>query len=215
MQTASDLISSIYKSRNTIIKLMEIQEYNVEDYQHFSISDVNIMYQNKQLDMLIEKKVENPSTKRKQKVYISYSLGKTLRGANIQEMIDDLFNLDETLTKEDTLYIITKDEMNDTMVNYLKHLWETEGYFVIIQSIKRLQFNILEHVMVPPHRIMSDEEIEEMKTKYNITNLGEQLPEISRFDPVSQAICLRPGQVCEIIRASKTAIKSMYYRYCI
>jgi hypothetical protein len=56
MQTASDLISSIYKSRNVITTLMEKQGYNVEEYEHFSISDVNLMYQNKQLDMLIEKK---------------------------------------------------------------------------------------------------------------------------------------------------------------
>jgi len=214
MQTASDLISSIYKSRNVITTLMEKQGYNVDEYEHFSISDVNLMYQNKQLDMLIEKKEEDKKSKRKQKVYISYYLGKTLRSANIQEMIDDLFNLEETLTKDDTLYIITKDEMNETMVNYLKHLWETEGIFVVVQNIRRLQFNILEHSMVPPHRIMSDEEIEEVKTRYNITEMT-QFPDISRFDPVSQAICLRPGQVCEIIRASKTAVQSMYYRYCI
>ena len=214
MQTASDLISSIYKSRNVITTLMEKQGYNVEEYEHFSISDVNLMYQNKQLDMLIEKKEEDKKSKRKQKVYISYYLGKTLRSANIQEMIDDIFNLEETLTKDDTLYIITKDEMNETMVNYLKHLWETEGIFVVVQNIRRLQFNILEHSMVPPHRIMSDEEIEEVKTRYNITEMT-QFPDISRFDPVSQAICLRPGQVCEIIRASKTAVQSMYYRYCI
>jgi len=193
---------------------MEKQGYNVDEYEHFSISDVNLMYQNKQLDMLIEKKEEDKKSKRKQKVYISYYLGKTLRSANIQEMIDDLFNLEETLTKDDTLYIITKDEMNETMVNYLKHLWETEGIFVVVQNIRRLQFNILEHSMVPPHRIMSDEEIEEVKTRYNITEMT-QFPDISRFDPVSQAICLRPGQVCEIIRASKTAVQSMYYRYCI
>ena len=214
MQTASDLISSIYKSRNVITTLMEKQGYNVDEYEHFSISDVNLMYQNKQLDMLIEKKEEDKKSKRKQKVYISYYLGKTLRSANIQEMIDDLFNLEETLTKDDTLYIITKDEMNETMVNYLKHLWETEGIFVVVQNIRRLQFNILEHSMVPPHRIMSDEEIEEVKTRYNITEMT-QFPDISRFDPVSQAICLRPGQVCEITRASKTAVQSMYYRYCI
>jgi DNA-directed RNA polymerase subunit H (RpoH/RPB5) len=61
---------------------------------------------------------------------------------------------------------------------------------------------------------LSEEEVEEVKIKYNINKLS-QLPEISRFDPVAQVIGIRPGQVCEIIRSSKTAVNSKYYRVCI
>ncbi len=50
--------------------------------------------------------------------------------------------------------------------------------------------------------------------RYNITDKS-QFPQISRFDPVAKAICLRPGQVCKIIRPSKTAIETTYYRFCI
>ena len=50
--------------------------------------------------------------------------------------------------------------------------------------------------------------------KYNISK-PELLPEISRFDPVAKAICIRPGQVCKITRPSKTAIETNYYRICI
>jgi hypothetical protein len=64
-------------------------------------------------------------------------------------MIDDLFNVEEVLTKEDTLFIIVKDEVNETLLNTLKHIWETDKIFIIIQPLKRLQFNILEHVLVP------------------------------------------------------------------
>jgi DNA-directed RNA polymerase subunit H (RpoH/RPB5) len=62
--------------------------------------------------------------------------------------------------------------------------------------------------------VIDDEELTTIKTKYNITD-DNQLPDISRFDPMAQAICLRPGQVCEIIRPSKTAIQSKYYRLCV
>jgi DNA-directed RNA polymerase subunit H (RpoH/RPB5) len=50
--------------------------------------------------------------------------------------------------------------------------------------------------------------------KYNITD-KIQFPDISRFDPVARVIGLRPGQVCNIIRASKTAIEANYYRICV
>ena len=41
-----------------------------------------------------------------------------------------------------------------------------------------------------------------------------QFPEISRFDPVAQAIGIRPGEVCEILRPSPVSIVAKYYRIC-
>lgn len=213
-QNSSALISTIYNSRKIILDLMEKQGYNVNDYSKFSVNEVNSMKQNNQLDMLLEKKEDDPITKRKNKIYIRYYLGKTIRPANLQEMIDDLFNLEEILSKDDTLFIITKDEINETLTNELKHIWETDGIFIVIESIKRLQFNILNHTLVPEHRVMIETEVVEIMKKYNITD-KIQLPDISRFDPVARAIGLRPGKVCHIIRPSKTAIEANYYRICI
>jgi DNA-directed RNA polymerase I, II, and III subunit RPABC1 len=214
-QNHSSLISSVYKARMTILELMDKQGYNVDDYNNFSINEVNSMKQNNQLDILLEKKTEDSSNiKRKRKIYIRFYLTKMIRPANIQEMIDDLFNLEEVLTKDDTLFIITKDEMNETIINELKHIWEKDGIFIVIENIKRLQFNILKHVLVPQHIIMDDKEVEEVMKKYNIKHKIE-LPDISRFDPVARVIGLRPGDVCRIIRASKTAITTEYYRVCI
>ena len=150
----------------------------------------------------------------KNKIYISYYLAKLIKKQNIEEMIDDLFNLEQILTKDDTLFIIIKDDMNETLINELKHIWEKEGIFIVIQNIKRLQFNILDHVLVPPHRVMTNKEISDVMLKYSMRERNE-FPEISRFDPVAQVIGLRPGNVCEITRSSKTSIKALYYRVCI
>jgi DNA-directed RNA polymerase subunit H (RpoH/RPB5) len=213
-QNHSSLISSVYKARKTILELMTKQGYNVDDYSNFSINEVNSMKQNNQLDMLLEKKEENPMTKRKNKIYIRFYLTKMIRPANIQEMIDDLFNLEEILTKDDTLFIVSKDEMNETIISELKHIWEKDGIFIVIENIKRLQYNILNHILVPEHIIINDKEVDEVMTKFNIKNKIE-FPDISRFDPVSRVIGLRPGNVCKIIRPSKTAITTDYYRVCI
>ena len=213
-QNSSALISTVYTSRNIILDLMGKQGYNIEDYANFSVNEVNSMKQNNQLDMLLEKKEDDPVTKRKNKIYIRYYLGKTIRPSNLQEMIDDLFNLEEILKKEDTLFIIIKDEINETLTNELKHIWESDGIFIVIENIKRLQFNILDHELVPEHTIVSESEVLNVMKKYNITD-KIQFPDISRFDPVSRAIGLRPGQLCHIVRPSKTAIKADYYRICI
>jgi DNA-directed RNA polymerase subunit H len=213
-QNLSSQISSIYTSRNVVLNLMKRQGYYVDDYDKFSINEVNTMKLNNQLDMLLEKNEEDELTKRKNKIYIKYYLGKMVRPSNIQEMIDDLFNLEVILTKDDTLFIIIKEDMNETIINELKHIWEKDGIFIVIQNIKRLQFNILDHILVPNHRVMKNSEVSEIMKKYNISDI-QQFPDISRFDPVAQVIGLRPGKVCEITRSSKTAIESKYYRVCI
>lgn len=213
---SSVLISQIYQSRKNVLELMDKQGFDVSGYANFSVSEINSMKQNNQLDMLLESKPENSGEKTSNgnKIYIRYYLAKTIRPTNINEMIDDLFILTETLKKNDTLYIIIKDNVNETLINELKHIWERDGIFIIIESIKCLQFNILKHTLVPEHLVMTEADVENIMTKYNITD-KIQFPDISRFDPVARAIGLRPGQVCKIIRPSKTSIKTNYYRICV
>jgi DNA-directed RNA polymerase subunit H (RpoH/RPB5) len=211
---SSAFIHSIYQSRKILLELMEEQGYYVEDYAQFSFSELTAMVQNKQLDLLLEKREEDPVTKRKNKIYIRFYLGKIIRPTNIYEMIDDLYNVEEVLTPADTLMVIIKDDMNETLMNELIHIWEKDHLFLVVHSIKRLQFNILKHSFVPKHTLLSSLETEEMMKKYNV-NDKNLLPEISRFDPVAQAIGLRPHQVCKIIRSSKTAIEAPYYRLCV
>jgi DNA-directed RNA polymerase subunit H len=214
-QNSNVQISLIYQSRKIVLELMEQQGYNINDYALFNMSEVNTLRQNNQLDMLLEtkNKLVTASTPSK-KIYIRYYLTSRPAVRNIQDMIDDLFVLTETLKKTDILYIIVKDDANETLVNELKHIWEHDGIFIVMESIKRLQFNITKHILVPPHRVISEKEQEEIIKKYNIET-ASQLPEISRFDPVARAIGIRPGQVCHIIRDSKTSIEADYYRVCI
>ena len=201
-------IVRFYKARKTIVSYLHTQGFVVDNYDNFSINEVNSMFQTKQLDMLFENKDKT------KKSYVKFHLGNTMRPVDLYEYIEDLFNLEEILTKSDTLMIIIKDDMNETMTNLLKHIWEQDGILIVIQSIKRLQFNILDHILVPSHRVLNNDEVAVVKDRYNIMD-DTQFPDISRFDPVAQIIGIRPGQVCEIIRPSKTAIKSYYYRICV
>lgn len=213
-QNSNILISHIYNSRKIILELMEKQGYNINDYSNFSINEVNSMKQNNQLDMLLETADDKVTQEfPKKKIYIRYYLASRPAPKNIQEMIDDLYVLTETLKKTDTLFIIIKDEPNETLINEIKHIWEADGIFIVIENIKRLQFNILEHTLVPPHRVLGESEVGIIMKRYNIVD-KTLFPNISRFDPVARVIGLRPGQVCAITRPSKTSIESMYYRIC-
>ena len=202
----SGYINQIYKSRNVILVILNKRGFDVNDYKGSSISEIHSMYKNEQLDMLVNK-IDK-------KVYVKYYLAKnSIRDSIIYEYIDDLFNIDNILTKKDDLIIITKTQPNDTIIKLLKDIYNEENIFITIICIKNLQFNILNHSLVPPHKVLNDDEKKKVFIKYNIQS-DNQVPTISRFDPVSLVIGLRPTELCEIIRPSKTSITSKFYRLC-
>jgi len=210
MTTSNNRILSIYKSRGTILEILSDNlGYDTKEYEGFSINEIDAMYSNSQLDMLL-KHSENG-----RKIYIKYYLtAKQIRPQNLDDIIEDLFVIENVLTKDDTLIVITEDEPNDTIITKQKYLYDHDGVFVVIHNIKRLQFNILNHKLVPECKILDKSEIGELNKKYNITN-GMQLPEISRFDPQALAMCMRPGNICEFKRNSATAMFYNYYRICV
>jgi DNA-directed RNA polymerase subunit H (RpoH/RPB5) len=212
MSTNSTRIISIYKSRSIILEQLESRGYSVKDYMRFSINEVDAMFTNSQLDMLISH--ENGS-----KVYIKYyftvkQTTKQIRPQTLDDIIQDLYEIDEVLTKNDTLIIIIDDEPNDTILAKLRYLYDHDGIFVIVHNIKRLQSNILTHQLVPYMTVLTEEEKTALMSNLNIQD-GSQLPEISRFDPQALAVGVRPGQVCRIQRNSMTAMTYDYYRICV
>lgn len=209
MALTSNRILSIYKSRNTIIEHMRNLDYEVADYAEFSINEIDTMNANDQLDMLIKRTTDGRT------VYIKYLLNiKQLRKENLDQLIEDLYEIENVLEKKDTLIIIVNDEPNETITNRIKYLYDRNGIFIVIHCIKRLQFNLLNHTLVPPAKILSKAQIDALFIQYNLKSL-DNLPEISRFDPQALALCLRPKEVIKIIRKSDTALEYIYYRVCV
>ena len=209
----SNRILSIYRSRDTLLKFMEKLNYNTLEYKEFSINEVDAMFANSQLDMLLTNTTNN------KKVYIKYyftskTVSKQIRPNNLDTIIEDLYEIENVLSKEDTLIIVIDEEPNDSIITKVKYLYEKDGVFVVIHNIKRLQYNILNHSLVPYVEILPEDKVEELKKTMNIKDV-KLLPEVSRFDPVSLAIALRPGQVVKYVRGSQTALKTDYYRVCV
>jgi len=209
----SGQIQAIYKSRKTLLEHLSYQGFDVEDYENFSVNEIYEMSQNQQLDMLVERKENTELKVTKKKTYIKYHLAKTLRPEKIYEYLEDLFNLEQVLSKEDDLIIVVREEPNETTIKTLKQIWASDKQFVIVWNIKALQFNVLEHSLVPKHTVLKPDEDVEFRNRYNVNNDSE-LPNISRFSPPAMAIGIRPGHICEIIRPSKTAITTKFYRIC-
>ena len=205
MNNSNSHIIQVYNSRKNLLEILETRGFNTSSYNNFSISEIGILTEQDQLDMLLE-------DSNNKKIYVKYYINKVIKPANIYNMIEDLFYLENILTKKDDLMIIVKDEPNDTLVQTVKDIWMQDSIYTSTINIKRLQFNILNHVLVPKHSILSKPEEIEFKRKFNI--LDNNIPDISYFSPVSLVLGIRPNDIVKIERKSRTAIKANFYIIC-
>lgn len=219
--------SSLFKlhsnARNNLIYYLKNIGYDCSSIENFSLEEIDLMINHKQLNFKVDNKKTNETC------YVHYydnlysTFGGTslkmggnsnLKSSTLLDIVRDVYEVKGIIEKKDTLVIITIDYSEDAIIRDLKHLWEEENIFVVILKIDTLQINILKHNYVPKHIRLSKDEKEKLYEKYNIDN-DEQLPEISRYDPVAKIILLRPGEVCKIIRYDKISFTNDFYRICV
>tara|TARA_Y100000816_G_C26004580_1_gene524981 strand:- start:366 stop:1007 length:642 start_codon:yes stop_codon:yes gene_type:complete len=205
----SSTLSKLYKSRKIILSLAQKRGYNIEDYDNFTINELNVLWVNNQMDILLENNKED------KKLYIKYHIMNKISPKNIYEYIDDLYRIEEILDEEkDDLIIVIKDKCSDSLLALISAIYNKDKIFFNVYNYNNYLFNILEHERVPKHTLLTNSQKEAISKKYNILKDSEY-PEISRFDPVAMAIGLRPGQLCEIERSSPTSLTTKYYRICV
>lgn len=78
------------------------------------------------------------------------------------------------------------------------------------EAEKKPSFNVLEHVLVPRHELLSEEEKQEVLKRLGLK--PEELPLLLATDPAAQAIGAKPGDIVRITRESPTAGKAIVYR---
>ena len=212
MDSKQSYIKQIYNSRLNMIEYLKDMGFDCSDYENFSIEEIEVMKNHNQLNF----KVENEN---EEACYVMYKLDTNLKQNmvkknNVETFINEIFEENVNIGKNDTLVIITTEYSQDSIHKIIKNIWENESKYVVIMTLANLQFNILKHTFVPKHIKLNEEEKVEFYKKYNIQN-DLQIPEISRFDPVAKIIFLRPGDVCKIIRYDKISLMNEFYRICV
>jgi DNA-directed RNA polymerase subunit H (RpoH/RPB5) len=224
----SQLKTNIFRSRYTILDMLETRGYNIDNYNSFSEKEIDTLFEQINskvstsselgpLDILVERDIPNGI---KDKCLIKYRLDeKFKKSKTLEQQILDIFknNLNET----DTLIILninkipfkkTKKESN--IESFIDDIYSKFNNFVQIYGIENLLFNVSKHSIVPKHEIIFTNEIKKIKEHYNIEDINN-IPTIRREDPQAKYIGAKPGDIVKITRPSISNINSVLYRYCV
>lgn len=81
-------------------------------------------------------------------------------------------------------------------------------------TLKELQYNPCDHVLVPKHEKMTDAEVKQLMIDVQIRAKG-QLPVILKTDVMARWLGLKHGDVVRITRFNENSGISYYYRMCM
>lgn len=85
-----------------------------------------------------------------------------------------------------------------------------KGYTMEVFKESELLVNITEHILVPKHIPLSQDEKDALMKRYKLKD--HQLPRMLNSDPISRYYGLKRGAVVKIIRPSETAGRYVTYR---
>lgn len=203
-----NIIDNAVDSRPFILEMLELRGYDTSNDRDKSSDELKMLISKGLLDM----ELTNPNNQKR--VFVKYLILNKIKNITLTKEINELiFNHFNDLNNTDfEIIIIIKDKKTDSLQGVIDH-FISHKYNIQVFWIKNLLYNVLEHVLVPEHRIITPDEYSLVKKKYNIQKNG--LPIISRNDPIAQYMGMLPDNVCEITRKSETSGKYLSYRLCV
>ena len=113
------------------------------------------------------------------------------------------------------IIIVSIDTPSESVLAGLRaYIADPTHPLVQIFSIKHLQTDISLHRKVPAHRIVTQDEVQQLVSLYKVRS-SAQFPKIDCQDPMAKWIGARPGDVVEIIGICESSGENKRYRLCV
>jgi DNA-directed RNA polymerase subunit H len=206
-------IDNIYRSRMTLLDILEERGYEVDKYRKFSPAEATAAAPNfTSLSFKVNKK--NDESKQCD-----------VRYANVgRQKLETFFN-DISDEESENMEVVV---MIPGVVTDVHHIIALKQYSKLKEnkdnerrklrvsffSISMLVVNPLHHVLVPKHELVPNEKHKELMDSMYITSKSK-FPEIKfHVDPIARCIGAVPGDIIKITRYSASAGESIIYRVC-
>lgn len=211
------LIDNIYRSRMTLLDILESRGYDVEKFRKFSPAEATAAAAAIQgLSFTVVKK-DNPEYK----CNIVYD---TISRQKLSHYFDGVSDDDTEKTEFIVMMLQNVGDMHHmtSLKEYMK-MKELPGddgkperrkLRVSFFGIHMLVINPLHHVLVPKHEIVPEGEHKDLMARLHIT-AKTKLPEIKfHIDPIARCIGAVPGDIVKITRPSASSGEAIIYRLC-
>ena len=187
----------IITSFGTILEMLQDRGIDIGDVTKHHLSDVLGSDPYRQVVEIVVNKVK-----------IIYYTPAKLKTADVRSILEEDMQSEKTYD----LHILVLNE-NPTQ-NNMKALHDLTVNLEI-HLLKRLQFNITKHSLVPKHEVIRDKKlIDDIVEMYKLKN-KYQLPLILKNDPIAKYYGMKPGEVVKITRVSESAGQYVAYRCCL
>ena len=193
---------SIQNTEYLITNSFRILKEMLED-RKIDISNLNSI--NEQELILLHNENQIFDIKVNDELKVVYYMANKIKIQNIKLFIDE--------ENDKNVIFISKEKLTTNNYKSFSDFKEKNINFQFF-FIKELLFNIYKHEYVPKHEVITDKEVEEIKTKYLLKNLY-QLPILLNNDPICKYLDIKPGSVVKITRPSPTAGEYILYRYVV
>lgn len=138
------------------------------------------------------------------KIKIIYYLQSKFKWADLKKSFEDE-------TPYELYILVVKEALTQNNTKFIDALDPKPN--VQIFEIKRLQFNISKHSLVPKHEVISEQEEKQILQEYSLKTKG-QLPIILKTDAMAKYLNLKSGDIVRITRTSETSGQYVEYRWC-
>lgn len=193
-----DSTDNIYRSFNTLKKMLTDQGHNIDLLKNISNDELSILH--RQSDNIMQIFVNDH-------MKVIYYLNNKFKFADLKKFIQSKDN--ENLTD---IVLIFKERINSFNP---KNIEEFDNINLQIFLMKELLFNISKHQLVPKHDVIRDpSEINRLVEHFNLKN-KLQFPIILKTDPMARYLNVQSGDLVKITRISPSAGESVLYRCCV
>jgi DNA-directed RNA polymerase subunit H (RpoH/RPB5) len=184
----------ISTSIKTIFEMLTDRTIDITNINHDDITEwINCNFNKSTFSIVINK------------IKILYYLPSKFRWVELKKIFED----DEE--KYTLILLIVREKVSQNNLKFIHGL----NLSVQIFDIKEVQFNIRDHVLVPKHELIRDEnEVKSIIERYNLKTKF-QLPHILKNDPMSKYLGLKSGDVIKVSRTSPTSGEYIIYRCCL
>ena len=193
---------NVVKSFRIVCEMLQDRaKHDFDRWSYPELSDIS----DDDLRVLALKQVFAITPSSSKQLRIVYSLQTKFKPQDVRKLVAS-----GEVPAESDVILLAYDHPSSINVKTLK------SYLSRIQifDLEHLLYNVTKHVSVPLHEVMTDSEVSEMMTLYNIKSRAH-LPHIVADDPVARYLALQPGQVVRITRPSPSAGVCVIYRHLV